>query len=147
MADATPTMEAGTAQAAASHTSAPTQQPPASIDAALRSRPVASSEPAALRAPPGAAQLHSAPTLPSSGGGAKGVAAWQNSKQVDALWSINQDRNSWVGIAGIGWKKLSGPSESAAVALTMLMSHARGTGSPVTYRDESDNLIHEVYVW
>lgn len=144
MPDAKPTLD--TATATASRRTAPTQKPPALSETALRSRPVGT-DAAALRAPPGAAQLHSAPTLPSSGGGVKGVAAWQSNKHVDALWTINQDRNSWVGIAGIGWKKLSGPSESAVVALTMLMSHARATGSLVTYRDESDNLIHEAYVW
>lgn len=140
MADATPTLEAETAQATTVSSNAPTQQPPAASETAARTRTAASST------PPGAAQLHSAPTLPSTGGGARGVAAWQTSKQVDALWT-NQDRNTWVGIAGTGWKKISGPSETAAVALTMLMAHARATGSPVTYRDESDNLIHETYVW
>jgi hypothetical protein len=29
----------------------------------------------------------------------------------------------------------------------MLVAHARATDSVINYRDESDNLIHEVYVW
>lgn len=146
MADAQPTMEAAGAQSSTARYDAPSQQPPAHVDGAARSRQAAGSA-GTVRVPPGPPQLHSAPSLPTSGGTVAGIAAWQSNKQVDALWTINQDRNSWVGIAGIGWKKLSGPNETAAVALTMLVAHARGTASPVTYRDESDNLIHEVYVW
>ena len=52
-----------------------------------------------------------------------------------------------MGIAGIGWKKLAGPTETALRAMTMLVAHARATGSIVNYRDEADILIHEVYVW
>jgi hypothetical protein len=48
-----------------------------------------------------------APSLPLAGGAASGITAWQNSKKINGLWSINQDRNSWVGIEGIGWKRLS----------------------------------------
>lgn len=146
MADAQPTMDIGSAQSAAARTDGPTQQPPGSGDSATRTRQAGAAI-QTTRAASVSAEMQSAPTLPSSGGAVAGVAAWQSNKTVDSLWTINQDRNSWVGIASIGWKKLSAPSETAVVGLTMLMAHARATGSPVTYRDESDNLIHEVYVW
>lgn len=77
----------------------------------------------------------------------EGNMAWINTKKVTGLWSINQDKNSWANIAGIGWKKLSTASSSGNVALTILMSHAREKNSNINYRDESDNQIHEVYVW
>lgn len=146
MADAQPTMDIGSGQGSTARTDGPTQQPPGSSDSATRMRQGGAAA-RTTRAAALSAEMQSAPTLPSSGGAVAGVAAWQSNKSVDSLWAINQDRNSWVGIAGVGWKKLSGPSETAVVALTMLMAHARATGAPVTYRDESDNLIHEVYVW
>ena len=31
--------------------------------------------------------------------------AWQNNKKFTALWSINENRNAWVYVEGIGWKK------------------------------------------
>jgi hypothetical protein len=88
-----------------------------------------------------------APALPPTGGAAEGgVSAWQNNKRIISLWSINQNRNSWVGVAGIGWRKLANNSDSAIVALTMLSAHAREKGSVVNYR-ESDGMIREMYVW
>lgn len=88
-----------------------------------------------------------APSLPLATAIAAGVSAWQNSKKINALWSINQNRNSWVGVEGVGWKKLANNSDSAIVALTMLAAHARAKGSLVNYREESDGMIYEMYVW
>jgi hypothetical protein len=88
-----------------------------------------------------------APSLPLMAGVAAGVSAWQNNKRITGLWSINENRNSWVGVDGIGWKKLANNSDSAIVALTMLSSHAREKGSAVDYREESDGMIYEMYVW
>jgi hypothetical protein len=75
------------------------------------------------------------------------TTTWNHSAHINALWSINQDKNSWVGIAGIGWKKLSTASESGIVALTMLASTAKEKNSLVYYREERDARIHEFYVW
>lgn len=88
-----------------------------------------------------------APALPLTQGLTADITAWNNNKQITALWSINQDKNSWVGVGGIGWKKLANNSDSAIVALTILSAHAREKGSVVHYRDESDGMIYEMYVW
>ncbi len=87
-----------------------------------------------------------APSLPIKGV-ASDVSAWQNDKRINGLWSISENRNSWVGVAGIGWKKLANNSDSAIVALTMLSAHAHEKESPVYYREESDGMIHEMYIW
>jgi hypothetical protein len=76
-----------------------------------------------------------------------GVTVWQNNKQISGLWTINQDRNTWVSVTGVGWKKLSTASASGVVALNMLGAHARETSAPVNYRDEADGMIHEMYIW
>lgn len=145
MADAQPTMEMNSAHITAERSDAPSQQPPAASDFTRRAAQVDAST--LLRGAGGSAALQATPALPISGGVALEVGAWQSSKKVDSLWTINQDRNSWVGVAGVGWKKLAGPNETAVCGLTMLVAHARATGSPINYRDEADNLIHEVYVW
>lgn len=88
-----------------------------------------------------------APVLPLTESGVSGVAAWLNNKKLNGLWSINQDHNSWIGVQGIGWKKLSDSSDSGIVALTMLSAHAFEKGSVVNYREESDGKVHEMYVW
>lgn len=145
MADAQPTMEMNSGQSVAERPDAPSQQPPSASEMTRRGNE--DSAGGIFRMAGGIAEMHSAPTLPISGGVAAGVGAWQNNKQVNALWTINQDRNAWVGVVGVGWKKLAGPNETAISAMTMLVAHARATNSIINYRDESDTLIHEVYVW
>jgi len=72
---------------------------------------------------------------------------WQSTKWIVSQWTINQDRNSWIGVAGIGWQKLSTASDSGCVALTMLAANALVSKAPVSYRTESDGMVHEIYVF
>jgi hypothetical protein len=83
----------------------------------------------------------------AAGAGAVGATVWVNNQKINALWAINENRNSWVSVAGKGWIKLANNSDSAIVALTMLGANAKLTQGMVNYRQESDNLIHEMYVW
>ncbi|MCB0746967.1 MAG: hypothetical protein KDC52_06125 [Ignavibacteriae bacterium] len=76
-----------------------------------------------------------------------GITAWHNSQNISGLWSINENRNSWALIAGVGWRKLANGSDSGIVALTMLASHAKQLQSKINYREETDAMIHEMYVW
>jgi hypothetical protein len=79
--------------------------------------------------------------------GTIGATVWVNGKKINSLWAINENRNVWVAVAGVGWVKLANNSDSAIVALTMLGANARQTQGTVNYRQESDNMIHEIYVW
>jgi hypothetical protein len=80
-------------------------------------------------------------------GGGIGATVWVNNKKINALWAINENRNSWVGVAGVGWVKFANNSDSAIVAFTTLGANARQTQGVVNYRQESDNMMHEIYVW
>jgi hypothetical protein len=84
-----------------------------------------------------------------AGAGAAGATAttWQYDKKVAALWSINQNCNSWAAVEGVGWKKLYDQLESATMALTIIMASAKVTQGPIDYREESDAMIHEVYAF
>lgn len=75
------------------------------------------------------------------------MGAWLNDKRISATWCINQNRNVYVAVTGVGWKKLANNSDSAIVALNMLGTHARQMNSPVNYREEADGMIREMYVW
>jgi len=72
---------------------------------------------------------------------------WQSGKNIVNQWTINQDRNSWIGVSGIGWQKLSTASDSGCVSLTMLASNALISKASVSYRTESDGMVHEIYVF
>ena len=148
MADSQPTMELGGTQGVSTRYDAPSQRPPGQMDGAAGAVQMASAGAGqSMRAPSGPPTMQASPSLPTPGTAVSGVAAWQSTKKVDALWTINEDGNSWIGVAGIGWKKLAHPNETAVSALTMLAAHARYTNASVDYRDESDNMIHEIYVW
>ncbi|MGB9179427.1 MAG: hypothetical protein WCB68_09285 [Pyrinomonadaceae bacterium] len=84
------------------------------------------------------------PPEKSQGGG---VTVWLSDKRVNALWSINQNRNSWMSVVGVGWRRLAAISDSGVVALTVLAAHAKQTQCRIDYREEADQLIHEIYVW
>ena len=90
-----------------------------------------------------------APSLipPEGERGVTGVTAWQNDKRVATLWAINENRNSWVYITNVGWKKLANASDSGIVAMTILASHAKELQRRIDYRDEADGMIHEMYIW
>ncbi|MEB3335611.1 MAG: hypothetical protein VKP70_11580 [Cyanobacteriota bacterium] len=116
---------------------APTQSPPVSSVDGEQSTPADQARPTLN--PPEAAS--------STADAAGGLTAWNNNKRVTALWCINQNRNSWAYINGVGWKRLSNASDSANLALTVLAAHAKQSKTNYTYRDEQDGLIHESYVW
>lgn len=154
MADAQPTMDMEGIQAPAGQVQAPSLIPPGAQGGpppqagAMQQGGPMTAQQGAFRAPEGPPDMQAAPSLPvSTAGVSAGIAAWQTGKKVDALWTINQDGNSWFGVAGIGWRKLAHPNETAVSALTMLVAHARATGSTINYRDEADNMVHEIYVW
>ena len=77
----------------------------------------------------------------------EGIAAWHNGKKVTAMWSNSAERNSFAAVAGMGWKKLSNANDSSFLTLTMLTSHAEQVNADCNLRVESDNEVHEVYVW
>lgn len=76
-----------------------------------------------------------------------GVKAWHSNKKVTSLWSNAARRNSWAGITGLNWKKIHAGNDSAVLNMSMMLAHAEQTNANVTVRIESDNTIHEVYVW
>lgn len=87
--------------------------------------------------------------ISSSGdnGGNSGVAAWLNDKRVTGLWAINQNRNSWVYITGVGWRRLADNSDSAVMALSIVSANAKLSAATYNYREEADGKIHEAYAW
>jgi hypothetical protein len=75
------------------------------------------------------------------------TSVWVNNQRANALWTINQNRNSWAAFSTGGWQKFANNSDSAIVAFTALAANARDSQGVVNYRSEADNMIHEIYVW
>jgi hypothetical protein len=76
-----------------------------------------------------------------------GIAAWHNGKKIVALWSNVSNRNAYISVEGMGWKKLSNANDSCVVSMTMMAAHAEQTNANVNIRIEADGMVHEIYVW
>ena len=98
----------------------------------------------------------SAPTLmPPGTTGAEAFAqsagavtgTWRSGVTVTALWSINEPRNAWMNVAGLGWRKLFNGRDGAFTALVALAGQARQTGRQFAFREEADGMVYEIYLW
>jgi hypothetical protein len=95
--------------------------------------------------PPGAAATTAAVVTSDAITGITGT--WHNGVTVDALWAVNEVRNAWMRVVGIGWKKLYNGRDGAFTALVILAGQARETGKPINYREEADGMVYEIYLW
>jgi hypothetical protein len=75
------------------------------------------------------------------------TASWLNNVRIDALWSIDETRNAFVRVVGVGWRKIYNGRDGAFQALMTLASQARQTNSAVNLREEADGMIYEIYLW
>lgn len=75
------------------------------------------------------------------------TGTWRNNVKIDALWTIEETRNAWVLVGGLGWRKVFNARDGAFMALVELASQARQTNRPVNIREEADGMIYEIYLW
>jgi hypothetical protein len=74
------------------------------------------------------------------------TVVWNTDKRVNALYTTYHPHNSWMSIAGIGWKKLATGSDSACEAMTQLAAHCREKTCRIDFSEEN-GLVKEIYVW
>jgi hypothetical protein len=86
------------------------------------------------------------PPAKEEGVTAYGAAVWNTDKRVNALYTTLHARNSWMSIAGIGWKKLATGSDSMCEAMTQLAAHCREKNCRIDFSEEN-GLVNEIYVW
>ena len=136
----------------------PTLAPPGSIAGNGERTGAGTTEPAIADAA-AAGVITTTPQGPAGGPpGTAGAAAamvtsdgigstWHNGVTVDALWVVNEVRNAWMRVAGVGWKKLYNGRDGAFTALAILAAQARQTGKTINYREEADGMVYEIYLW
>jgi C1A family cysteine protease len=71
---------------------------------------------------------------------------WQNNKRVVGLWTIDQDRNAWACIDGIGWKRVSFDNDNVFFDMLNLLVMAKAANRPINYY-ELGGVIKQVYVF
>jgi hypothetical protein len=74
-------------------------------------------------------------------------AKWQMNQKIDGLWAYGpQNRNVWVHVKGLGWKKLWDENDCQVEAMITALTHAKADDRIVNFF-EQDNKIKQVYVW
>jgi hypothetical protein len=84
-------------------------------------------------------------TTDAAAGGVTGT--WRSGMTVTAMWSINEARNAWMYVSGLGWRKLYNGRDGAFMALVALAGQARQTGRQIVFREEADGMVYEIYLW
>jgi len=70
---------------------------------------------------------------------------WLNNTRVIGLWTIDQDRNAWAYLNGIGWRKIAWDNDNIFFDLLRLLAAAKEGGRPVNvYQD--NGVIKQIYV-
>lgn len=73
--------------------------------------------------------------------------AWINGKTVVGLYSYGpQNRNSYIYLDGVGWKRLWDAHDCQSEAMTIMAAHARAEKRKVNAFEESGK-IKTLYVW
>jgi C1A family cysteine protease len=77
----------------------------------------------------------------------EGIAetGWLNNTRVIGLWTIDQDRNAWAYLNGIGWRRIAWDNDNILIDLLRLLAAAKEGGRPVNvYQD--NGVIKQIYV-
>jgi C1A family cysteine protease len=72
-------------------------------------------------------------------------SGWLYNQRVTGLWAINEDRNAWVHLAGVGWRKVAPDNDAILVNLLVQLVSAKAANRPVNVR-QHQSIIREVYV-
>lgn len=76
---------------------------------------------------------------------------WQNAKKINGLWAIDENRNAWVHVQGLGWRKLSDETDSIAIDLMIQAAHAKEENRNVNFYEEGVEggtiFIKQIYTW
>lgn len=76
------------------------------------------------------------------------AAGWQTNKKILGLWSHCSDqRNAYMYVDGIGWRKFADNSDSAIMAFNIIASHAKVTGKGAYLYEGDDGKVTTLYVW
>jgi C1A family cysteine protease len=70
---------------------------------------------------------------------------WERNVRITGLWAINTDRNAWVYVKDLGWRKISPDKDNIFFDMLAQLAAAKAGNHPVNFRQEK-GVIKEVYV-
>lgn len=72
--------------------------------------------------------------------------SWISNKQVKGLWTIDQDRNAWVFLEGVGWQRIAYDNDNIFFNMLSQLVAAKAAHRPVSVYQEA-SVIKQVYVF
>jgi C1A family cysteine protease len=75
-----------------------------------------------------------------------GDTIWERNKRITGLWTINQNRNAWVYVQGLGWRKISPDNDNIFFDMLAQLIAAKAGNRRVDFRQEN-RVIKEIYVF
>jgi Zn-dependent metalloprotease len=72
------------------------------------------------------------------------VSGWAQNTHVIGLWAINEDRNAWAYMDGIGWRKVSPDNDDIFCDMLSQLVAAKAKGGSVSFFEEQ-SVIKQVY--
>src|SRR2546430_1139064 len=79
---------------------------------------------------------------------AEGIAdtGWIRGAHIAGLWTIDQDRNAWVYVAAVGWRKLSPDNDNILLDMLSQLAAAKASKRTVDFYQEQ-GVIKQIYVY
>lgn len=70
---------------------------------------------------------------------------WEWNKQIIGLWTVNQNRNAWVYVKDLGWRKISPDNDNIFFDMLSQLIAAKTCKRPVSFYQKK-RIIKQVYV-
>jgi hypothetical protein len=70
---------------------------------------------------------------------------WNRDHRVTGLWTNNSNRNAWVHLSGLGWRKITNTSDVAQITMLTQLTSAKAANRRVDSLQEN-NTIRQLYV-
>lgn len=71
---------------------------------------------------------------------------WRTNVKIRGMWAINQDRNAWVYVDGLGWRKISPDNDNIFFDMLVQLATAKTGDRSVNFL-EQQNVIKQLYVF
>jgi len=73
------------------------------------------------------------------------ISLWLKQKKITGLWSINENRNAWVHISGLGWKKIWNGNDTTFYMMLNQLVAAKAANRKVNLLMDQGKII-QIYV-
>jgi C1A family cysteine protease len=70
---------------------------------------------------------------------------WIRDTRIIGLWTNNQDRNAWVYVQNLGWRKISSENDNIHIDMLVQLTSAKAAGRRVDLYQEN-SVIKQIYV-